>query len=111
ALEQLQPKAQDKKDKQKDKKGKGQEKDNKDKNKDNKDKKQDKGGQNKDKQLPRQQPQAAKAAQAKEAPRDIDPKEARKLLEVMAGKEKDLRKALKAYRQQQYKNKDVEKDW
>lgn len=110
ALEQLQGQTQNKQDKQPDKKDKGQGK--KDKQDKQKDRKKDKGGQDKkDQEQPKPQPQAAQAAQAGEAPKDIDPKEARQLLEIMAGKEKDLREALKAYRQQQYKNKEVEKDW
>ena len=104
ALEQLKPKASDKDKKKQDKKGKG--KDKKDKNK-----KKDKGKDGKDKKLPKAQPQAAKQAKAKKAPKDIDPKEARKLLKLMTEKEKDFRKALKANRKQQYKNIKVEKDW
>jgi len=114
ALEQLNPKASDKDKKKKDNKGKGKNnKDNKDKQK-NKDKKKDKGKDGKDKkdkELPKPQPQQAKQAKAQKAPKDIDPKEARKLLKLMTEKEKDFRKALKAHRQQQYKNIKVEKDW
>jgi Ca-activated chloride channel homolog len=114
ALEQLKPKASDKDKKKKDKKGKGKDKkDNKDKQK-NKDKKKDKGKDGKDKKdkkLPKPQPQSAKQGQAKKAPKDINPKEARKLLKLMTEKEKDFRKALKAHRKQQYKNIKVEKDW
>jgi Ca-activated chloride channel homolog len=108
ALEQLKPKASDKNKKKKDKKGKG--KDKKDKQK-NKDKKKDKGKDGKDKKLPKPQEQSAKQGKAKKAPKDINPKEARKLLKLMTEKEKDFRKALKAHRKQQYKNIKVEKDW
>jgi Ca-activated chloride channel homolog len=109
ALEQLKPKGSDKDKDKKDKKGK----DNKDKQK-NKDKKKDKGKDGKDKKdkkLPKPQEQSAKQGEAKKAPKDINPKEARKLLKMMTEKEKDFRKALKAHRKQQYKNIKVEKDW
>ena len=114
ALEQLKPKSSNKDKKKKDKKGKGKnKKDNKNKQK-NKDKKKDKGKggkDKKDKKLPKPQPQQAKQGKAKKAPKDINPKEARKLLKLMTEKEKDFRKALKAHRKQQYKNIKVEKDW
>jgi Ca-activated chloride channel family protein len=115
ALKKLQPQGSDKdKDKKKkDQKGQGKDQQQK-KDQQKQDKKKDKDKQGKDKKdqkLPQQPPQAAQEAKAEKAPKDIDPKEARKLLKLMNEKEKDFRKALKAYRQQQYKNQEVEKDW
>ncbi len=113
ALEQLKPQNPDKNKKQKDKKGKGKNQKDK-KNQQKKDKKKDQGKNGKDKKdknLPKPQPQQAKAAKAEKAPKDIDPKEARKLLKLMTEKEKDFRKALKAHQKQQYENIKVEKDW
>jgi len=110
ALEELKPKGSDKKKKNKDKKGKGKDK-KKDKGKDKKKDKGKDGKDKKDKKLPKPQAQPAQQGKAKKAPKDIDPKEARKLLKLMNEKEKDFRKALKAHRKQMYKNIKVKKDW
>jgi Ca-activated chloride channel family protein len=67
-------------------------------------------GQKKD-QKRQQQPQQARAAQAEQQPKDIDKKQARALLKMMAGKEKNLRKALKERQRQMYGETKVEKDW
>ncbi|MDD5699250.1 MAG: VWA domain-containing protein [Victivallaceae bacterium] len=70
-----------------------------------------KGNKNRDRKLPQPEPRPAQPAKAQEAPKDMNPEEARKLLKLMTEKEKDFRKALKAYQQEQYKNIKVEKDW
>ena len=90
----------------KDKKDQKDQKDKQDKN-DQKDKKdQDKQNQQDNKQ---NAAQAARAAAAQE--KEIDPQQAKALLEVMAGKEKNLRDALKEQQQKMYGQIKVEKDW
>ena len=87
-------------------KDKKDQKDKQDKN-DQKDKKdQDKQNQQDNKQ---NAAQAARAAAAQE--KEIDPQQAKALLEVMAGKEKNLRDALKEQQQKMYGQIKVEKDW
>ena len=110
ALKELMPQGSDKNKKKQDKNKKGQGQNKKNEQKKQNEKK-DQGKQGKNKQLPKPQPQPAQAAKAEKAPKDINPKEARKLLKLMTEKEKDFRKALKAYQKQQYKNTEVEKDW
>ena len=87
-------------------KDKKDQKDKQDKN-DRKDKKdQDKQNQQDNKQ----NAQAGQAGAAKQE-KEIDPQQAKALLEVMAGKEKNLRDALKEQQQKMYGQIKVEKDW
>ena len=71
------------------------------------DKKQD--GQKGDKKLPKPEAKQGKGQQPKE--QEIDPRQAKAIMKLMAGKEKNLRDAIKAHRKKVYGNKPIEKDW
>ncbi|MCF6176828.1 MAG: VWA domain-containing protein [Victivallaceae bacterium] len=105
-----QQKQQQKKNKSDKNKNSKDKKDDKQKNK-NQDKKQDKkqDGQQGDKKLPKPEEKQGQGQQKKE--KEIDPRQARAIMKLMAGKEKNLRDAIKAYRKKVYGNKKIEKDW
>ena len=65
-----------------------------------------------DQQLP-QQPgtEAAGQAGSEEEPPEIDPAQAKAILEMMAGQEHELRDQIKAARQRAGRLQEVEKDW
>ena len=86
---------------------KDQDKQNQQDKKDQKDKK-DQDKQNQQDRKQNDQPAQARAAQQE---KEIDPQQAKALLEVMAGKEKNLRDALKEQQQKMYGQIKVEKDW
>jgi len=120
ALKYLQPPKKDNKDKNKDDKKKKDDKDKKEqkkqdnkddkKNKDGKDKKDQKKKDSKDDKLDKnKKPKKGKEEKVKD--KEISKKEAEKLLNLMAEKEKEFREKVKEYKNLKYKGIEVEKDW
>ncbi|OGV45571.1 MAG: hypothetical protein A2017_12210 [Lentisphaerae bacterium GWF2_44_16] len=82
-----------------------------DKNKENKDNKKGDKDEKQDKKLPQQQQAKAMPQDKGKDEKDIDPSQARAILDLMANDEKNLRDAIKERQKEAYGVKGVEKDW